>query len=153
GDAARLAELLAETILIEAEAPKEIFSQAVEAFTDWAGDLRAWFDDKTGRENPRARALITSVAAVEGADRAAALTASDLLLKTFNHPGSEDEDFSGPSTPTRISQANASIPAGGVRFTKPGYGPAVLHHIWSERGRSSTKILEWMISLPRQCSL
>jgi hypothetical protein len=29
----------------------------------------------------------------------------------------------------------------------------VLDHIWSERGRSSAKILEWMISLPRQCSL
>jgi hypothetical protein len=154
-DAARLAELLEETASVAIVDPEEIFKQAVAAFTDWAEDLRVWFDEeeKPGHKNPEARALITSVAAVEGADRATVLTARDLLLKNFGRDCSEDEDFFGLSTATRISQVNASISGGRVRFTKPGYGPAVLHHIWSERGRSSSKILKWMISLPRQCSL
>jgi hypothetical protein len=153
-DAARLAGLLDETASGGIEAPEKIFAQAADAFTDWAEDLRAWFDEKEKPgSNPEARALITSVAAVEGADRTTVLTARDLLLRKFDRDCSEDEDFFGLSTATRISQANASISGGRVRFTKPGYGPAVLHHIWSERGRSSAKILEWMISLPRQCSL
>lgn len=151
-DAARLAELVDETQAKSDKDVDRIISEAVDAFTDWADALREWFDQGSGQE-PQARALITAVAAVEGADRETALNARDLLLESFERDLSADDDFFGPSITTRIGHIGALVEDDQVVFTKPGYGPAVLHHIWSERGRSSETVLKWMIRLPREHSL
>ncbi|MEV1198632.1 hypothetical protein [Microbispora rosea] len=129
----------------ENDAVEEVLS----AYWNWEKDLSAWFQRTGSLEDGYKRALLLSVAALEGgppervfdaADRLCALTGTSYL------PG---RGLIGPGIAQHLDEVGADRDEEGlIHFTRYRYGAAVLDYVWQDRPFFHNQLVTWLRELP-----
>ncbi|MFE4481345.1 MULTISPECIES: hypothetical protein [Streptomycetaceae] len=136
-DAAELARLLAGA----ADSEQEL-AAAVERFTGWRDYVTGFFGRTV--ERPEDRALLLAAVLLEGASPSQVHQAArDLLGEKVDD--SVRNALSGLDLGSRLRDAGAKVSDNKVTFThRPGYGYAVLRHIWTELADAQSHIRKWI---------
>lgn len=136
-DAAELARLLAD-----AADSEERLAAAVERFAGWKDYITGFFGRTV--ERPEDRALLLAAVLLEGASPSQVHQAArDLLGDSDNN--SVRDALSGLDLGSRLREAGANVSDNKVTFThRPGYGYAVLKHIWTELANTQSHIRQWI---------
>ncbi|MFF0442313.1 hypothetical protein ACFYST_23690 [Kitasatospora sp. NPDC004614] len=136
-DAADLARLLAEAAGDEGK-----LAAAVERFTGWRDYVSAFFVRTTDR--PEDRALLLAAVLLDGfAPAQVNQAARDLLGDTVDT--SVRSALSGMDLGSRLRAGGAETVDNKVTFAhRPGFGYAVLRHIWNELDEAQIHIRKWI---------
>ncbi|GAB2688276.1 hypothetical protein GCM10010442_01400 [Kitasatospora kifunensis] len=136
-DAAGLARLLAATD----GSPKSL-ENAIETFEGWTSRIKDVFD--SSRDSPEDRALLLSAVVLEGASPATVQKGARRLL------GEKAESdvrriLSGLDLGSRLLAIGAETSDNKVSFAhRPGYGAAVLRHVWTQIADVQEPLKEWL---------
>ncbi|HEY8374796.1 MAG TPA: hypothetical protein VIL00_18855 [Pseudonocardiaceae bacterium] len=147
-EVARLAALIVEAARRPGAAPdpKEWLSAALSALTDLSEKVG---ETLTQHGEGADRALLLSVAMLEGAAVHAVHYAEQQLLRLTDHPESEVPRLSRDGLINRIRKLDASVVDRRVRFNRLAYGSAVLDRFWDEYPGLREQLNHWIMLLGR----
>ncbi len=136
-DAAELARLLGVTDRSESSV-----AIAVGTFNQWLGRIKEVFDDT--RDNPDDRALLLAAVFLEGCSPSQVQRAARILLDET--PESDVRRvLSGMDLASRLQSVGAEVVDGVVTFRHlPGFGPAVLRHVWTQLSDVQSHLTRWI---------
>lgn len=146
-DAARLAGIAAG--LVTAGVPfDEAVTSAVGAYHDWQTDLLKWFD---GHEQIAERAFIFAAAVLHDGPAVTASTAAQELARQLD-PAQKERvilPLQGPPLGIRAREIDAELSEQGMlRFSRPGYAPAVRNFVWHQYAGSRDELTTWLATVP-----
>ncbi|WP_406312479.1 hypothetical protein OHA77_28430 [Streptosporangium sp. NBC_01639] len=143
-DAVTLAEHVRES---GHRTPQEGAQEVLAAYCNWEKELDSWFAKTKGPEQGYQRALLLSVATMEGSSVAEVFDAADMLCKAVGIPYPPGRGLIGPGVSDHLQDVDARYVKGRVEFTRPRYGVAVLDHVWEDRPYFQSHLTTWLTKL------
>ncbi|MEU8394077.1 hypothetical protein AB0C28_02725 [Nonomuraea sp. NPDC048892] len=123
--------------------------EVLAAFWNWEKQLKDWFSSTVKPEDGYKRALLLSVAALEGAPPAEVFDAADQLCEATGTPYLPGRGLVGPGIAQHLDDVGARRDEEGlVHFTRHRYGTAVLDHVWKDRPFFQKQLVTWISDLP-----
>lgn len=120
------------------------------AYQNWDTDLKGFFaktcdtDDVT---HGYQRALLLSIAALEGADATEIFAAANALCEAIDIPHLPGRGLLGPGITNCLTGINARYADRRINFTLPRYGTAVMDYIWQDRPHFRDHLTTWLQGL------
>ncbi|MEU6034722.1 hypothetical protein ABZ801_04885 [Actinomadura sp. NPDC047616] len=146
-DAVRLARIV--HAVLQAGVPEaEQTDEVLNAAANWADRLGQWFHSTSDPEHGYRRALLLATAALDDAPAATVFTAADRLAESVNLPRPQGAPLVGPEIAAVVSDADAELREGRVRFGRPSYAESVLDYVWRYRPHLQAVLRRWLIDLP-----
>jgi hypothetical protein len=139
GDAARLARIIADRTDGDQERVKDEFG-------NWTDYLRGWFIDHSQDSDLRERALLISVALLDGSPAGIIMQAADRLFKRVGGKPLPGGALAGPDLEERLEIIQAKrvgIDAISLSAGRHGLWEAVLQHVWKQRPPLRRVLLDW----------
>ncbi|MFI6899701.1 hypothetical protein ACIBKY_00500 [Nonomuraea sp. NPDC050394] len=143
-DAVRLTEHVHES---GNRVPQEGVQEVLAAYYNWEKELESWFTITQATEQGYRRALLLSVAAMEGSSVTKVFAAADMLCAAVGIPYLPGRGLIGPGVDTHLQDVDAKYVNGQVKFTRPRYGVAVLDHVWEDRPFFKDHLTDWLREL------
>lgn len=143
-DAVRLTEHVHES---GHRTPQEGIQEVLAAYHNWEKELRSWFETTQAPEQGYRRALLLSVAAMEGSSVTKVFAAADMLCAAVGIPYPLGRGLIGPGVNAHLQDVDAKYVNGQVKFTRPRYGVAVLDHVWEDRPFFKDHLTDWLREL------
>ncbi|MER5651377.1 hypothetical protein [Streptosporangium sp. NPDC002524] len=127
--------------------PQEGIQEVLAAYHHWKKELRSWFETTQAPEQGYRRALLLSVAAMEGSSVTKVFAAADVLCAAVGIPYPAGRGLIGPGVNAHLQGVDARYVNGEVKFTRPRYGVAVLDHVWEDRPFFKDHLTDWLRGL------
>lgn len=143
----RLALLLKEIAPSTLDSQEKLIEGARDAHSDWAAKLRSVDIGRT--PDPARLAQLISAATLEHAAPASVVHAATILLQVSGYAHDELHPLSLAGAVTQLEElSSTSLNPEKVTFGRPGYGVAVLCHLWTEHPWLRPDITKWFIRIP-----
>jgi hypothetical protein len=123
--------------------------EVLAAYSNWEKDLVRWFQETVSPDDGYKRALLLSIAALEGESPERIFGAADELCTRTSTPYLPGRGLIGPGITQHLNNVQATRDENGlIRFTRYRYGAAVLNHIWQDRPFFQNDLVAWLRALP-----
>ncbi|MFI9384677.1 hypothetical protein [Kutzneria sp. NPDC052558] len=145
GELTELAELVAN-VMAEPAPWSEALPRALDELKEQLHELTELFE-----KHPEAtwRSLLVSVALLDGGPADAVFEADRALLNLLAFPEPEDHPLARPGLTARLSEVDAKLAAGRVRFARHHHSEAVLWHTWREFPGLRSTLTRWIERVPK----
>lgn len=154
-DVVRLADLIvqvADDPRWDAEAESHLDQQVTEivsGYQEWTDVITSWLRQHQSVDE---RLFLLAAAVLEGSSAGLILRQAEELRRYVGDDRSEPHGINGPGVRELAAaiEADWTPPKGPLSFRHPGYGPAVLDYLLSDRSDSfGDRVRDWMIMAPR----
>ncbi|MFC5053524.1 hypothetical protein [Saccharothrix xinjiangensis] len=139
----RVAAAIAAVLAIADEAE---VAPGLNAVLEWPDYLAARFDTEV---DPKQRALLWSLAVLDGAPKRVIFNAARTLMGQVNLKTDHATTLAGPDLSSHLRKLEAAVSEELVSLNavRPGLSPVVLGHIWREYDDLRDVMLDWLLTI------